>query len=491
MEIAEELAQKNCELQLQWIRRDINQLADDLTNEEFKGFDSDQRIDLRAEDFQWRILDRLLAHADSFYRELGTRKREAPVPKFGRKATGIVATVWPQGVSIKDGNTKRGMTLPCTVTLVRIDSSKARTPRAVLRFAIREGWQPLLAQAGFTLCGPGRNRQIRRMCKSEGLMVEWLLRTRIGPVYVPELVFGHLLTSDNYDDSSCKVVGGRNGYGAKLANVFSTEFKVETCDGKNRFSQLYKSNMQVKGKPEIEKSFTCITFKPDLAKFGMAHLDDALLEDIVSLLTKRVYDVAGSTAERCSVFLNGDKLDVKNFRDYCDLYLLTRQGVPQIYEKCSDRWEICVSLTETGFHQVSFVNSICTIRGGTHVAHVSDQVVEAILEKVRLQSKEKVKGGVDVRPHHVKNHLWIFIKCLVENPAFDSQTKETSGHPTYDLEYADDTLLTSLTTPQLQQFLSLLEEEAARYGMLVKEVWLCLPDSDRYYNFTMVQMILD
>ena len=47
----------------------------------------DQRIDLRGEDFQWRILDRLLAHADGFYRELGTRKREAPVrvPKFGRK----------------------------------------------------------------------------------------------------------------------------------------------------------------------------------------------------------------------------------------------------------------------------------------------------------------------------------------------------------------------------------------------------------------------
>ena len=75
MEIAEELAQKNCELQLQ---RGINQLADDLTNEEFKEFDSDQRIDLRGEDFKWRTLDRLLAHADSLYRELGTRKREAP-----------------------------------------------------------------------------------------------------------------------------------------------------------------------------------------------------------------------------------------------------------------------------------------------------------------------------------------------------------------------------------------------------------------------------
>lgn len=244
-------------------------------------------------------------------------------------------------------------------------------------------------------------------------------------VYVPELVFGHLLTSDNYDDTACKVVGGRNGYGAKLANVFSTEFKVETCDGKNRFTQVFRNNMQVKGKPEIvpskEKSFTCITFKPDLAKFGMTKLDD----DIVSLLSKRVYDVAGSTLEKCGVHLNGEKLDIKNFRDYCDLYLLTRQGVPQIYEKCSDRWEICVSLTESSFNQVSFVNSICTIRGGTHVTHVSDQIVEAILEKVKTQSKEKVKGGVDVKPHHVRNHIWVFIKCLIENPAFDSQTKET------------------------------------------------------------------
>lgn len=124
--------------------------------------------------------------------------------------------------------------------------------------------------------------------------------------------------------------------------------------------------MQLKGKPEIvaskEKSFTRISFKPDLQKFGMTKLDD----DIVALLTKRVYDIAGSTnalcsdsksekrraEEKCSVHLNGEKLDVKSFRDYCDLYLpsrhvislgeshrarLTRQGLPQIYEKCSDR----------------------------------------------------------------------------------------------------------------------------------------------------------
>ena len=40
-------------------------------------------------------------------------------------------------------------------------------------------------------------------------------------VYVPELVFGHLLTSSNFDDSVKKVTGGRNGFGAKLTNIFS------------------------------------------------------------------------------------------------------------------------------------------------------------------------------------------------------------------------------------------------------------------------------
>lgn len=248
-------------------------------------------------------------------------------------------------------------------------------------------------------------------------------------VYVPEMVFGHLLTSDNYNDGDCKVVGGRNGYGAKLANVFSTSFIVETADEANKYRQVFEKNMTVKHQPEVTpnkgkshtKSYTKVMFKPDLARLGMTELDS----DIVSLLAKRVYDIAGSTVEKCTVYLNGDKLDIKSFKEYTDLYLLAKVGVPQIFEKCSERWEVCVSLTEGTFQQVSFVNSICTTRGGTHVQHVADQVVEVILEKARAKSKEQVKGGVDVRPHHVRNHLWVFVKCLIENPAFDSQTKET------------------------------------------------------------------
>jgi DNA topoisomerase-2 len=108
--------------------------------------------------------------------------------------------------------------------------------------------------------------------------------------YVPELIFGHLLTSSNYDDNEKKVVGGRNGFGAKLTNIFSKKFIVETSEktsGKY-FKQIYKNNMSSKCSPEIKKcekeDFTCITFEPDLEKFKMNKLDD----DIVSLMIKRV-----------------------------------------------------------------------------------------------------------------------------------------------------------------------------------------------------------
>merc|ERR1719356_1875240 len=69
--------------------------------------------------------------------------------------------------------------------------------------------------------------------------------------YVPELIFGHLLTSDNYDDAEKKVTGGRNGYGAKLTNVFSTKFIIETGDKKNHklYSQVFENNMGKKNPP--------------------------------------------------------------------------------------------------------------------------------------------------------------------------------------------------------------------------------------------------
>lgn len=115
-------------------------------------------------------------------------------------------------------------------------------------------------------------------------------------MYVPTMIFGHLLTSSNYNDEEEKVTGGRNGYGAKLCNIFSTKFTVETAskEYKSNFKQTWGFNMTKASEPKIKSSsddFTKITFSPDLAKFKMEKLD----EGIVALMSRRAYDVAAST----------------------------------------------------------------------------------------------------------------------------------------------------------------------------------------------------
>ncbi|KAI8571649.1 hypothetical protein RHMOL_Rhmol01G0136100 [Rhododendron molle] len=247
-------------------------------------------------------------------------------------------------------------------------------------------------------------------------------------VYVPELIFGHLLTSSNYNDNEKKTTGGRNGYGAKLTNIFSTEFVIETADGKRqkKYKQVFSNNMGKKSEPIITKckggeNWTKVSFKPDLAKFNMTHLED----DVVALMKKRVIDIAGCLGKTVKVELNGQRVPVKSFLDYVNLYLQSASKgrpdpLPRIAEKVNDRWEICVSLSEGQFQQVSFVNSIATIKGGTHVDYITNQITNHVMSIVNKKNK-----NANLKAHMVKNHIWIFVNALIDNPAFDSQTKET------------------------------------------------------------------
>lgn len=178
-------------------------------------------------------------------------------------------------------------------------------------------------------------------------------------MFVPTMIFGHLLTSSNYNDEEQKVTGGRNGYGAKLCNIFSTKFVVETASRqyKKCFKQTWGDNMSKAAEPKIAdfrgEDYTKITFSPDLTKFKMEKLDD----DIVGLMSRRAYDIAASS-RGVTVFLNGIKLPVKGFKDYIDLYvkdLTDDVGNPLkvVYENVNDRWEIAMTSSEKGFQQVS------------------------------------------------------------------------------------------------------------------------------------------
>ena len=253
-------------------------------------------------------------------------------------------------------------------------------------------------------------------------------------IWVPELIFGHLLTSSNYNDDQKKVTGGRNGYGAKLCNIFSSEFVIETADCRvgKKFRQVFRENMSSKGQAEISNyprsssEYTKITFKPDFAKFGMTGMD----QDLCDLFTKRVYDLAG-IVQNIKVFLNGERLKIRNFKQYVELFVNKNESLqqaaaasghqtpPLVHSIVNDRWEVCFTLSDGQFNQVSFVNSINTYKGGTHVSYVADQIVSELVEAVKKKNK-----AAPVKPFQVKNHLFVFVNCLIENPTFDSQTKE-------------------------------------------------------------------
>lgn len=242
-------------------------------------------------------------------------------------------------------------------------------------------------------------------------------------IYVPELIFGELLTSTNYDDTEKRTTGGRNGYGAKLTNIFSRRFVVETVDSERgrKFIQEFSENMGSRSKPKITsskyKSYTSITFQPDLERFGL----ESLTDDVVSLLQRRVYDIAG-THSRIKVFLNDKRIEANNFKKYIELYDFGIQSDEGeiIYEELNDRWKVGVIYNPKLDHSsVSFVNSINTYKGGNHVNYVLDNIVDRLKAIVVKKSKD-----LNVKPAQIKENIVIFVDAVIENPSFTSQTKE-------------------------------------------------------------------
>jgi DNA topoisomerase-2 len=245
-------------------------------------------------------------------------------------------------------------------------------------------------------------------------------------IWIPELIFGHLRTSTNYDKNEKKIVGGKNGFGFKLVLIWSTQGSVETVDHIRglKYKQDFNNNLDEICKPSITKCklkpYTKITFKPDYARLGI----NGLTPDMISLLKKRVYDVAAVTDKSLKVKYNSSLIPIKNFQQYIDLYIGDKTEAPRVYEENGERWEYAVALSPNSeFIQVSFVNGIHTAKGGKHVEYILNQVTRKLVEFI--EKKKKVK----VNPNSIKEQLILFLRCDVENPAFDSQTKDYMNTP--------------------------------------------------------------
>jgi len=266
--------------------------------------------------------------------------------------------------------------------------------------------------------------------REEGIISVWnngrgipITKHKEHKMYIPTMLFGNLRSSSNYDDNVKRVTGGRNGLGSKLVNICSTKFTVETVDTKRKkkFKQIWTDHMQQTDGPVIKdftgESYTSFTFHPDYKIFKIKGIS----KDIFNLMKKRAFDMAMTTNDRVSVYFNDKKIKHKSFTKYIGCYFPDNEFELVIDDK-QKRWKVAMVYDRNNIldhKNISFVNGICTYRGGKHVNHVVDQIIDKIILKI----KGKVKSQ-NLTPEIVKKSVIFFINCQIENPTFDTQTKE-------------------------------------------------------------------
>lgn len=249
-------------------------------------------------------------------------------------------------------------------------------------------------------------------------------------VYAPELIFGHLLTSGNYNKEEEKIVGGKNGYGAKLTNIFSNTFTLETLNPKSgqSYKQTWTDHMSKAGKASIKavtgkKGFVRITYQPDLTRFQGLKLDDML-----QVLHTRAIELSTLAGKDVKVSWDGTTVPINTFEKYVKCFVKSDAAVA--YERCGDRWEVAAVMARQLFDEdhvpdekhISFVNGINTKKGGKHV----DKVVSTIIGDF---CDVALKKKVSIKPGQLKDSVIFFVNATIVNPSFDSQTKETLTTP--------------------------------------------------------------
>lgn len=245
-----------------------------------------------------------------------------------------------------------------------------------------------------------------------GISIEKSVTAEGKSVYNPEFIFGMLRTSDNYDDTKKRVTGGRNGLGAKLTNIMSTKFSVETSDGKNVYKKTWIDNMKTSTPEDIKKAkkstipYVSIEFIPDYPRFQVT------LEDMSGLFIKRIFDIAG-TSSFDEVYFNENKLPIKTFHDLVKLF-----ETDLINLGCSSKynWSAFVSFNSK-IGSMSYVNNIYTSKNGIHHDHISSIIKESLGRKYH---NEKYNDAIK----KTFKNIHLFINATAINPHFSSQTKE-------------------------------------------------------------------
>jgi DNA topoisomerase-2 len=312
--------------------------------------------------------------------------------------------------------------------------------------------------------------------KNDGMIVPIEIHEKEN-IYNHTLIFSHLMTSSNYDDSVVRDnASGTFGLGIKLANIFSTKFTVSGVDPNNKksFSQTWMENLTIEEKPIIKKSnasgYTEVCFYPDFKRFELSGFTD----DIISLFARYVYDVAMITG--CNVKFNGVPIEQKCLIDYSNLFRtngdIVENGITQrLHIKIAGSEVVLVPNKPNTRELVpmSFVNGLYTINGGVHLDAWCEALFRPIVEKMNKPNSPQINIK------DVKNFFSIFVVCSVNQPKFDSQSKSKLEEPTPKISLKKSIIQELLSWPIIKRIeqiitskeLTLLKKTERKKGFMI------------------------
>lgn len=259
-------------------------------------------------------------------------------------------------------------------------------------------------------------------------------------LYPAELYFGYMLTGTNYNDKVERKTSGKNGMGAKAANVFSKEFIVECCDPKNGkiFEQTFSDNLKKRTTPLIKSTkrktgYTRITFTPDYSRFSYDISKKALFKDFKGLLFKYAYDCAMITG--LNVSFNGKKISVNSLLSYAKLFFPKGSKFIRFSSKDGTSEAILVDKnTEVKLKELpdvehmGFVNGNHTETGGAHVDGWRKKVFTKLVKTLNSRgTKNKPVNRTTAK--QIYPYLFLFVRCEVDKPEFTDQMKNFLDSP--------------------------------------------------------------
>lgn len=253
---------------------------------------------------------------------------------------------------------------------------------------------------------------------NDGTGIDIRKHTQFPDEWLPSIIFSRVRSGQNFNDEEERTTAGRNGYGATLVNIFSSQFQVETADGVHHFQQTFKNNLTEIEPAKVKKmkrksGFTKITFLLDYNKLNASDM----IPEAIHYLKSFVWNLCVVTNPKLNIYLNDEKLPIRNLKDFVSI---VANGESIAYDEGTNI-QIAVCGLPEGMESTSvigFVNGI-PCHQGTHVSFCMNQI-KSVLQTILKRE--------DLKTTYLNQHMMVLINTTIINPSFKTQTKEYLNH---------------------------------------------------------------